>query len=71
MLSLCILNLVKTSLKSLYDIEPLVVDHLLLGAKVHATLVASRSAHLFSGVSRAVRGAVPPVQSTNESVALA
>ncbi len=67
MLSLCLLNLMKTSLKNMYDIEPLVVDHLLLGAKMHASVVAAKSAHLFEGVARAVKGIVPALHNAGDS----
>ncbi len=55
MIAPAILNLVKTSLKSLYDIDPMVVDHMLFSARMQAMAVGTRSATLFQNAQRAVR----------------
>jgi hypothetical protein len=55
MIAPAILNLVKTSLKSLYDIDPMVVDHMLFSARMQAIAVGTQSAALFQNAQRAVR----------------
>lgn len=66
MLSLCILNLMKMSLKNLYDIEPLVVDHILVSVKLNAMVLAVRSSTLVEGATQIVREAISAVRG-NES----
>ena len=55
MLAPTLYNVVKTSLKSLYDIDPLVVDHMVMSVRLQAKLVGCRSAEIFQEAQRAVR----------------
>ncbi|RYD50835.1 MAG: hypothetical protein EOP52_12660 [Sphingobacteriales bacterium] len=55
MIAPALLNLVKTSLKSLYDIDPLVVEHMIFSARMQALAVGNRSATLLQHAQRAVR----------------
>ncbi len=69
MLPPCVLTIVKASLKQLYDIEPMAVDHLLLGLKMQASFWADRSLHLFEGAVRIVRHVIPALQGGESAIA--
>ncbi len=47
-------NLVKSSLKTFYDIDPLIVDHMALQAKMQVQLVCSQSAQVLSQAHRSL-----------------
>ncbi len=60
MITPTLLNLFKTSLKSLYDIDPFVVDYTLLSARFQAKMAASRSTEILHHAQRAVRAHFTP-----------
>ena len=47
-------NIVKSSLKTFYDIDPLVVDHMLLRATVQVRLVCGRSLEIITQAHRSL-----------------
>lgn len=47
-------NLVKSSLKTFYDIDPLVVDHMVMRTTVQVRMVCSRSVEMLSLAHRSL-----------------
>ena len=55
MIAPLLLNVVKSSLKSFYDIDPMVVDHMSNSLKLQLHVVGRYSLDLFQVVGRSVR----------------
>jgi hypothetical protein len=62
MLPVSVMNLVKMSLKHFYDIEPMVVDSMVITCKLQAALLSERYVQLFESAGRVLRHAFPALQ---------
>jgi hypothetical protein len=62
MLPVSMMNLVKMSLKHFYDIEPMVVDSMVITCKLQASLLSEKYLQLFEGAGRILRHAFPAFQ---------
>ena len=58
MIAPLLLNVVKSSLKSFYDIDPMVVDHMSNNLKMQFNLVGRYSVEVLQVVGRSVRSGI-------------
>ena len=58
MIAPLLLNVVKSSLKSFYDIDPMVVEHMSTSLKMQLHLVGRYSVEVFQVVGRSVRSGI-------------
>lgn len=60
-----LLNLVKSSLKTFYDIDPLVVDHMALSTALQVRMVCDRGVEVLGQVQRSLHDSfsVQPLES--------
>ncbi len=58
MIAPLLLNVVKSSLKSFYDIDPMVVDHMSTSMKLQFNLIGKYSVEMLQVVGRSVRSGI-------------
>ena len=68
MITHTLLNVVKSSLKSLYDIDPMVVDHMTHSLKLQLHVVGRYSVEILQIVSRTVRSGIGLTEHFNSAV---